>query len=79
METSVKKWGKSLGIRIPAEFANQANISEGSKVNIVMKKKRIEIMALETDEKSLKDILNKISPENRHEEIDSGVAVGNEF
>ena len=46
MEIQVKKWGNSLGIRIPQAIANQINIQDGSKINLLLKSNKIELSRL---------------------------------
>jgi len=43
MQTSVKKWGNSLAIRVPQAIASQINITEGSKIKLILKNNIIEI------------------------------------
>lgn len=78
MVTIVKKWGNSLGLRLPAALATQVKILNGSKVNIVLKNNRIEILPLE-NEFSLEEMLKSVTEDNIHKEIDTGYTVGKEI
>jgi antitoxin MazE len=79
METQVRKWGNSLGVRLPLAIATQANILDGTKVDIVFKKNRIEIIPLKLPEYSLEELLSNISTENTYKEISTGESLGNEI
>lgn len=79
METQVRKWGNSLGVRLPLTIATQANILDGTKVDIVFKKNRIEIIPLILPEYSLEELLSNISADNTHKEISIGESLGNEI
>lgn len=35
MQTTIRKWGNSLGLRVPSAFADGANISEGTPVEMI--------------------------------------------
>lgn len=79
METQVRKWGNSLGVRLPLAITTQANILDGTKVDIVFKKNRIEIIPMKLPEFTLEDLLSNISEENTHKEIGTGDSLGNEI
>jgi|WetSurMetagenome_2_1015567.scaffolds.fasta_scaffold167231_1 antitoxin MazE len=76
MDAIVRKWGNSLGIRIPGKIAKDIDIVEGSSVDIEEKDGQIVIKP--KNKYKLKDMIGKISKENIHEEIVSSGPVGNE-
>lgn len=78
MQTNVQKWGNSLGVRIPRPLADQARISEGSAVEIEEEDGVITIRVLAPEEYALDDLVEGITDENRHEEVNTGSPVGNE-
>jgi antitoxin MazE len=41
MRTTLKKWGNSLGVRIPKAFLNQNNIQEGTPFEIISRDGKI--------------------------------------
>ena len=43
MQTVVQKWGNSLGIRIPAVFAREFELKNGSSVDIIEDQGRLVI------------------------------------
>lgn len=79
MEIQVKKWGNSLGIRIPQAIANQINIQDGSKINLVLENNKIELKPIVPEEYRLDDLVGLIDESNLQTEISSGKAQGNEI
>ena len=77
MEAVVKKWGNSLGIRIPNHIARDLSIKDGSFVDINNKGKEIIIKPIKKN--TLSEMLEKINEQNLHEEIETGSPVGNEI
>lgn len=75
MEAVIRKWGNSLGLRIPSIWAKDNEVKSGNKVELVVEKGRIIILP---HKKSLDDMLEKITSENLHSEIKAGPATGNE-
>ena len=74
MLTNISKWGNSLGIRIPRSIAKQIGISEGEPVELTIENNHIVIQKTHR----LESLLAKITPENIHSEIDTGISVGRE-
>ncbi|CAN5497608.1 AbrB/MazE/SpoVT family DNA-binding domain-containing protein [soil metagenome] len=77
MEAHVKKWGNSLGIRIPQSFAIQIGIQENSIVDLHLKSGEL-VISPRSQKYSLIDLLNKVTSENVHSETDWGPTVGKE-
>ena len=75
----VKKWGNSLGLRIPQVIANQINIQDGSRINLVLKNNKIELTLAVSDKYRLNDLIELISETNLHKEISSGLPQGKEI
>jgi len=78
LATTVQNRGNSLAIRIPKYIAEQVKIEEGSKIEIAAENQSIKIIPLKR-KMTLGELLAKITPENRHEEIDFGLPQGNEL
>ena len=78
MSAHIAKWGNSLAIRIPQSIAREINVAEGSLVDFSVKDGNLTIQPKKRKRYSLDELLSQITPENSHDEIDSGVAVGNE-
>ena len=69
----VGKWGSSLAIRIPKAVAEQCGISEGSSLSLEVQSGQIVMSVREYD---LDELVNRITIENRHPEIDAGFTKG---
>jgi antitoxin MazE len=78
MVTSVKKWGNSLGIRLPKFIADEVFLNEGTNLKISVNKGKIELTKIDS-ELELDDLLADINAQNLHSEIDTGVIDGNEL
>ena len=79
METQVKKWGNSLGLRIPKVLARQLEINDGSTVNININNNKLEIIPLQKNNYNLSEMLANINKHNIHNEIETGEPAGNEI
>lgn len=77
MKTSVQKWGNSLGLRIPSVYAKELHLLDGSIVDIQRKENEI-IISPAKKKKSLNDLIQLITDENQHGEIDFGSPHGKE-
>jgi len=77
MEAVVKKWGNSLGIRIPNLIVRELSLKDGSFVDITDNGDEIVIRPLRKH--NLSEMLNLINEQNIHEEIKSTGPVGNEI
>ena len=75
MQAVVKKWGNSLGFRIPSIWAKDNNVKNGSKIEVIAEKGKIIILP---QKKTLDDMLALVTPENLHLEISTDRSVGNE-
>ena len=71
----IAKWGSSLAIRIPKPVAEQWGVREGSRIEMVPHGDRLVMRKKAYD---LETVLDRITPENLHSEVDSGPAVGAE-
>jgi antitoxin MazE len=67
----VTRWGNSLAVRIPKALAEQTRIEEGSEVELSVADGAVTIRP-KTHTYSLQDLLEQVTPENRHDEIDWG-------
>jgi len=77
MEAVVKKWGNSLGIRIPNLIVRELSLQDGSCVDITDKGKEIIIKPIQKNK--LSELLNKVNEQNIHKEIETGGPVGKEI
>ncbi|MBU0459009.1 AbrB/MazE/SpoVT family DNA-binding domain-containing protein [Patescibacteria group bacterium] len=77
MKTRLTKWGNSLGIRLPKVFAVHLGVDSGEEVDITLKKDSVVIS--KSSAPTLEELLTKVTPENMHEEIDTGPVTGKEI
>ena len=77
MEAVVKKWGNSLGIRIPVMIARELSLKDGSYVNI--KDRGQEIVIKPIQKNKLSEMLSQINAQNIHDEIKTTGPVGKEI
>ena len=75
MQAQIQKWGNSLGLRIPSQFAKQLELHPGSTVTIEIKDRRI---IIQTPKYDLDQMLENITSENRHHQIFDDKQHGNE-
>lgn len=78
MHTTIRKWGNSLGLRIPKPLADDAGVAAGSEVEVSIRDGGILIRPVRSPRLRLEDLLENITPENLHGEIDSGKPIGRE-
>ena len=78
MRTKVRKWGNSLGVRIPKAFAEEAAVGEGSTVDVSVADGRIVVTPLAPRRYTLEKLLLDVTRENRHAEVDTGTPRGRE-
>jgi antitoxin MazE len=76
MEARVSKWGNSLGLRIPLSMAKATGLIENTSVELSIKNNEIIIAKSKTYK--LSELLSKVTSKNKHNETDTGSAVGNE-
>ena len=80
MRAQIGKWGNSLALRIPGHVARQIALSEGRPVEISVEAGRLIIEPVTGHRVyELDALIAQITDENRHEEIETGEAVGGEF
>jgi antitoxin MazE len=78
MKIQVQKWGNSLALRIPKSFAVESNIGQGSTVEVSLENGKIIVFPVAEPEFSLVEMLEQITPENLHGEVDTGNPLGRE-
>ena len=76
MTTKVQKWGNSLAVRIPKQFA--AGLRSGTSITMGRKGDTLLIQVEKKQKYSLKDLVSKIDPKKLHQEFDWGKPKGKE-
>ncbi len=78
MLLTVRKWGNSAAIRLPAEVLNAAQLSLEQRVSVHVEGRKI-VIDPTTDENSLDSLLAQITPDNVHDEVTFGPPTGKEL
>jgi len=82
MEARVKiqKWGSNLGISFPQILATELSLREGLYINIYDKDSKIIIEPVKPDSSyNLTEMLSRITENNIHQSVDTGIPLGNEI
>ena len=78
MKTTVKKWGNSAAVRIPSAVMQATGLDLDEVVDVREEAGRIVIEPVRKKTYDLGDLLNGITPKNRHEAAEFGQPVGKE-
>jgi antitoxin MazE len=78
MKMRIQKWGNSLALRIPKSFAAEAHLEQGMVVEVSLLDGKLLVTPLRPPAVTLEALLQGITPENLHNEVDTGSALGNE-
>ena len=78
MQTTIRKWGNSLAVRIPKAFVKEARVAYGSQVDLSVDDGKIVIDPHAAQPYRLEDLLKGVTARNIHTEVDTGKAVGRE-
>jgi antitoxin MazE len=79
MQSIIRKWGNSPALRLSAGVMKTAAFEVDQRVSITVTRGRIIIEPTRDAEVRLEDLINGITPENRHDEVDFGPPVGREI
>ena len=78
MKVQVKKWGNSASVRIPASVMTAAALSLDQAVDVREEDGRIIIEPVRAPAYDLDQLLDQMTPESFHEEVDHGPPLGRE-
>jgi antitoxin MazE len=78
MKVTVKKWGNSAAVRIPAAVMQAVRLDLDEVVDVREESGRIVIEPTRQKTWGLAELLRGITKKNRHEAVDFGLAVGKE-
>jgi len=81
MEAILRKWGNSIGLRIPTGLMAELNLSENSTVDLRVEDGKLIVSPKQQRRKwkySLDELLAGVTEENLHPETDWGTPVGDE-
>jgi len=79
MIVKAAQWGNSIGVRIPRTLARKKGIDVDSSVEVTETEDGVIITPVGIKEYSLKELVKRITPQNRHSEADFGRPVGKEL
>ncbi|HEX6176125.1 MAG TPA: AbrB/MazE/SpoVT family DNA-binding domain-containing protein [Candidatus Binatia bacterium] len=79
MQVRVQKWGNSLAVRIPKPLAEDADVKEGTVLNLTVSEGKVVATPVERKKLSLRQLLAKVTRKNLHAEVDFGPSVGREI
>lgn len=79
MAVTVKKWGNSAAVRIPAAVMKAARLSLDQSVDVRAEAGRVIIQPARQHNYPLADLVAGITRANRHAAVDTGPAVGAEL
>ena len=78
MRGTVRKWGNSAAVRLPAAVMQAARLELDAPVEVREEDGRVVIEPVRDAEIALADLLARITEENRHEAVNVGPPVGDE-
>jgi antitoxin MazE len=76
MRARVQRWGNSLALRIPKSFATETHLDNGAEVDLALVDGRLVVTPITPATYELKDLLEAITPESLHGEVDTGPSMG---
>jgi antitoxin MazE len=79
MRSHVQKWGNSLALRIPKNFAAEAGLEKESAVEISLEAGKVVVTPVAKPKFTLEKLLAGVTRENLHHEVETGPASGNEI
>jgi antitoxin MazE len=79
MGTNVGRWGNSLAVRLPKVIVEKAGLVEGEALDVKVSSSGDVVLSRARKRYTLDELVAGITPENRHDEIDLGRAVGKEI
>ncbi len=78
MKTKVQRWGNSLAVRIPKSFAEEVGLSDDSAVEMRLVEGGLLVEPAASSTMTLDELLEGITADNLHGEVDTGPARGTE-
>lgn len=78
MKATVRKWGNSAAVRIPAPVMKATRLNLDEEVDVREEAGRIVIEPARQKTYELRSLLKAITPKNQHAAVDFGSAVGKE-
>jgi antitoxin MazE len=79
MKTTVKKWGNSAAVRIPAAVMEAADLRVEDLVEVSEEEGKIVVKRVQSKDYDLDDLISRITRQNLHEPVDFGPTQGKEI
>ena len=76
MEAQIKKWGNSLALGIPQALAGRIGLKLDSTVDLAALGEKLVISRVEHTRTRLETLLEGMTRDNFHDEVDTGPSVG---
>jgi antitoxin MazE len=78
MQSRIQKWGNSLALRIPKSFAREIGLDRDVPVNVSLEDGRLIVVPIAEPPLTLEQLLEQVTEDNIHREVDTGPVVGEE-
>lgn len=78
MRGTIRKWGNSASVRLPASLMQAMHLEVDQEVELREEGGRIVIEPVDRPEYRIENLVREITPDNVHDEADTGAPVGRE-
>ncbi|TVM19997.1 AbrB/MazE/SpoVT family DNA-binding domain-containing protein [Oceanidesulfovibrio indonesiensis] len=79
-DTTIARWGNSLGLRIPKGTADTLGLKAGDAVRIEVSEDGLYLKKVQkTPKYTLNELLDQVTEENKHDAVDWGTPKGREI
>jgi len=78
VKSRIQKWGNSLALRIPKSFAQEIGLDRDVPVDMSLEDGRLIVAPVTEPPMTLERLLEQITEDNIHREVDTGPAIGEE-
>ncbi len=79
MRVHIQRWGNSLALRIPKPFAEEADVWEGTVVDLSLAEGKLIAVPQVKERFTLKQLLREVTKDNLHTDVDFGGPAGREI
>ena len=79
MRSAIRKWGNSLGIRLPKSIVAEINLEAGSEIDVLAENGLIILKPVKRKKYNLNKLLEGINESNLHGETLTGDSTGEEI
>jgi antitoxin MazE len=78
MRSKIQRWGNSLAVRIPKSFAEEVGLKDDSPIELRLEKGGLVVEPIAPWGRTLDELLDDVTEENRPAEWDTGRPQGKE-